>query len=73
MAFTALLEGPSEAKVTKLIFAALSEFVKLLKDKNDKVKESSAKALSKIGELYPQCFLTNQNLLTDLEIIVLSL
>lgn len=54
----------------KLIYAALTVFIKLLQDPSPKVKESSAKMLAKCAELYPDTFLNNSNIIADLNIIL---
>jgi len=56
--------------VSNLIQAAISEFVKLLNDNNDKVKDSAAILLSKVAENFADNLLNHNNILNDMHIIL---
>ncbi len=51
----------------------MNEFVKLLKDNHENVRESAGKLISKIAESFPECFLDNPNLLNILHDVILAL
>ncbi|EGR27486.1 importin beta, putative, partial [Ichthyophthirius multifiliis] len=71
--FGTLMEGISKVQISQLIQNGISEFVKMLQDSTQFVRESCSKLLSKIAEFHPECLFTNQNSNQDFQLILQSL
>jgi hypothetical protein len=56
IAFITILDNGNKAHIQKLCMTGLGEFINRLGDAQPFVREAAAKTLSKIAEIFPECF-----------------
>ncbi|KRX01471.1 Armadillo-type fold [Pseudocohnilembus persalinus] len=73
LAFGCALEFKDEQQIQQMLFSALSIFINMLKESQQKLVQTAAKFLAKAADLYPNVFLKHPQLQQDLSTIITSL